>query len=386
MKYPIIDILKINKAMNNSLWIVAMVIITAGCNSSEYKLIQVENPPYYPNVEFQGFEDLSNPGFQLLIEKYRLDTIFHGEKDEFKRVLMLRHWIKTVIGIENHGDPYPGEGFPEGILDAALLGQGFHCGHFMVVQNGIMNAFGYVSRTLGAGPGVKGGPDGHHGVNEIWLNDYNKWFLSDAKYDHHFEKDGIPLSALEVRDEYLKNRAADIVRLKGPERNPIATDPETGASWERSAQTYTWIEYHTHNDMFTAWPDQKTLLTLYEDEYFRDHTWIWDDNPHWAYDKPEFMRLVNDRNAIEWTPNTITSHVRTEGSLVRIKLISETPNLADYQMKVTPSGEWDQVNDSFNMELKDKRHEWSFRTINSAGVTGPEHTIILATRAERRPQ
>ena len=40
---------------------------------------------------------------------------------------------------------------------------------------------------------MKGIVDGHHGINEIWSNKYNKWFLSDAKYNHHFEKDGIPL-------------------------------------------------------------------------------------------------------------------------------------------------------------------------------------------------
>lgn len=43
----------------------------------------------------------------------------------------------------------------------------------------------YVTRCLGAGPGVKGGPDGHHGVNEIWSNKFSKWYLSGAKYNHH---------------------------------------------------------------------------------------------------------------------------------------------------------------------------------------------------------
>ncbi len=284
----------------------ATCILLSGCGNMEYSLEKTDNPPFKPNVEFQGFEDLSNPGFQHLIEKYQLDTVFHGETDEFKRILLLRHWIKSVIRIDDFGDPYPGGGSAEGILDAALLGQGFHCGHFMIVQNGIMNAYGYVTRTLGAGPGVEGGPSGHHGINEIWLNDYNKWFLSDAKYDHHFEKEGIPLSALEVRDEYLKNQAADIVKVKGPERILTDEDPETGTSKQRSAQTYTWIEYHTNSNMFSAWPHHQDMLTMYEDEYFDTHTWFWGDGPHWAYDKPEFMRLVKDRDAIDWTPNTIS--------------------------------------------------------------------------------
>lgn len=363
----------------NDLFIAALLVFT-GCVNKEYMLEKTDNPPFKPNVEFQGSEDLSHPGFQRLIEKYQLDTVFHGETDEFKRILILRHWIKSVIPINDHGDPYPGEGHAERILDAALQGQGFHCGHFMKVQNAIMNAYGYVTRTLGAGPGVRGGADGHHGINEIWLNDYHKWFLSDAKYDHHFEKDGIPLSALEVRDEYLKNKAADIIKVKGPGRMPTDMDPETGTGKERSAQTYTWIEFHTHNDMFTAWPDHQTMLSMYEDDYFVNHTWIWGGKPHWAYDKPEFMRLVRDRDAIEWTPNTIASEVQMEGNVARIRLISDTPNLKECQMKEGDSGDWQPVDDAFSMELKRKRHELTFRVINLAGVSGPEHKILISRK------
>ena len=133
---------------------VLFVLILAGCNNPEYSLEKVDNPVFKPNNEFMGQEDLNHPGFQTLREKYQLDTIFHGETDEFKRILMLRHWIRSVVSIDDHGDPYPGGGYAEGILDAALEGAGFHCGHFMKVQNGIMNAYGYVSRTIGSGPGV----------------------------------------------------------------------------------------------------------------------------------------------------------------------------------------------------------------------------------------
>jgi len=358
-----------------------LILLTA-CNTPEYTLEDVYNPPFKPNVEFRGYEDLNHPGFQALKEKYQLDTIFRGETDEFKRILMLRHWIRTVISIDDHGDPYPGGGYVEGILDAALEGQGFHCGHYMKVQNGIMNAYGYVSRTLGAGPGVMGGPDGHHGINEIWLNDYQKWFLSDAKYDHHFEKDGIPLSALEIRDEYLKNKAADIVRVVGPERIPTPYNPETGSNYERSAQTYTWIEYHTHSDMFTVWPEHETLLSMYEDDYFRNNTWIWDGKPHWAYDKTEFMRLVKDRNAIEWTPNVILSEVQIEGQRARIRLHSETPNLREYQLRTAPSGGWEAVEDSLDVELSGERNEFQFRILNLAGVAGPVHKIVISRKGK----
>lgn len=363
--------------MKAKLLIVVIGFLFVSCSTRTYYSEEVENPVMIPNTVFQSFEDLSSPKFSHLITKYRLDTIFHGETDEFKRILLLRHWIRSVIAINDFGDPYPGDGYTEGILDAALKGQGFHCGHYMTVQNGIMNAFGYVTRTLGAGPGVKGGPDGHHGIDEIWLNQYKKWFLSDAKYDHHFEKDGIPLSALEIRDEYLKNNAADIIKVKGPERLPFDVDPETGINKLQNVQTYTWIEWHGYNDLFTSWPNHQELLIMFEDDFFKNNTWIWDGKPHWAYAKPEFLKKVQDRNKIYWTPNIIASNVTINGNIAHIELNSETPNLKEYQMKELPGSNWKSVGEKFDMKLGKKEYDWVFRTVNIAGISGPEHKIVL---------
>ena len=130
--------------------------LLASCNTKEQlTLVDVENPAIKRNTAFKLHEDLRSPKFAALKEKYQIDTVFHGEKDEFKRQLMLRHWIRTIIEISDFETQYPGEGYVEMILDQALNGQGYHCGHYMTVQNAVMNAYGYVTRCLGAGPGVK---------------------------------------------------------------------------------------------------------------------------------------------------------------------------------------------------------------------------------------
>src|SRR6476469_9316906 len=167
------------------LWLVTLTLLILSCSTKKpfhvskkpFHVSKVNNPEFVPDTAFISFEDLSSPKFQALKEKYQLDTIFHGEKDELKRILLLRDWIRKVISINDFSDTYPGDGYPGGILDAALKGHGFHCGHYMIVQNAVMNAYGFVTRCLGAGPGVKGGPDGHHGTNEIWSNQFQKWFL-----------------------------------------------------------------------------------------------------------------------------------------------------------------------------------------------------------------
>jgi hypothetical protein len=361
---------------NNIFYNLFLLIMLLSCNKKEFRIAAVQNPSYIPNTIFKSSEDLNAPGFRHLIEKYQLDTVFHGETDELNRILLVRHWIKSVIKIDDFGDPYPGNGFAEGILDAALEGAGFHCGHFMTVQNGILNALGYVTRTMGAGPGVEGGPDGHHGMNEVWLNSYSKWFLSDAKYDHHFEKDGIPLSALEVRDEYLKNKGKDVILVQGPGRKSIQTDEETGNTKTQFMQTYTWLEWHAKNDYFTSWPDYDSPMIMYADNYFRENTWIWDGKPHWAYNT-DFLIPESDRQKIEWTPNTLSSTVQIKNDKANILLISSTPNLKEYQMKPAVQEDWQTIGESIEIPLEKDGYEAFFRTVNLAGVTGPEHRILI---------
>jgi len=113
------------------------------------------------------------------------------------------------------------------------------------------------------------------------------------------------------------------------------------------------------------------------DEYFKNHTWIWDRKPHWAYNT-EFMKLIGDRNAIEWTPNVITTAIKIKGKIATIELRSNTPNLKTYQMKELPDSDWKDISNSIEMELKKERNEIHFRAVNLAGVKGPEHKIIIA--------
>ncbi len=357
------------------------IIFLLGCEHKEYHNLSIDNPVFKPNTTFRSFENLNSQKFEHLKEKYQLDTVVDQQLDELTQILKFRQWINRVIEIDvTPGRKYSGGGYAEGILDAALTGEGFHCGHFMIVQNAVLNAYGYVTRCIGAGPGIPGIVDNHHGINEVWLNSYNKWFLCDAKYNHHFEKDGIPLSALEIRDEYLKNEAADIVMVKGLKRIPTKFDNVLERSKESFARTYTWVEWDANNNRFTVWPEFETLLVMYEDDYFINHKWLWDGKPHWTYNKPEFVILEPKRDAIEWTPNTISSEITIEGNQAMIELLSDTPNLMEYHMKKLPDGNWEKVENKFQKELKDTPYEMAFRTVNMAGVEGPEHRITITSR------
>ena len=356
-----------------------LVVANSGCEKKKmnYQLVEVDNVVYLPNTEFQLYEDLSLPKFNHLIEKYQLDTLIKSETDEFQRMLILRHWIKSVIRIEDHSPHYSGNGFAEGILDAALQGEGFHCAHFMKVQNAIMNAYGYVTRVIGAGPGAKGGPDGNHGIDEIWSNKYGKWFLSDAKYDHHFEKDGIPLSALEVRDEYLKNKVADVVLVKGPNRTPIDFDQEIGFSKERFAQTYTWIKWYIYGNRYSIHPEKYNEgILVYQDDYYNNNIYYRDGVPVSQKALDWFIK-VRHRDAIEWTPNVLKITAKISRDTLNVFITSDTPNLKEYQIKEDEKGQWRSTEAQLALNLSQEKHIWFFRSINLANVAGPEYKLVV---------
>ena len=368
---------RLSVAAASTLFVLA-VVATSRSSAEEggpFVVRPVENPRHCGNEMFRAFEDYYSPRIRRLRARYGLDAVVARETDEWKRILLLRHWIKSNIAIDND-NPTQTRGDTFAILDAALKGGKFHCTHFSIVQHAVLNSFGYVARRLGCGPGLKD-DGGHHGVNEVWVNKFSKWVLIDAKYDAHFEKNGVPLSALEIRDEVWRDGAQSVIRVVGPDRRPMKPDPETG-TWETRPATYRWCSWETNTNRFTTFPARPTsTLVVLDDETFRKHTWYRDGKPHWAYDTPYFIKTTR-RDWIEWTPNVIASKVTIAGGTARVLLGSCTPNFRSFQ-RMDEGGMWHDCGEELELPLDSRAHlRFTFRTINCFGVTGPEHYVEIA--------
>jgi hypothetical protein len=92
------------------------------------------------------------------------------------------------------------------------------------------------------------------------------------------------------------------------------------------------------------------------------------------------MKLVQDRDKIYWTPNTISSKINIKENNAHIELTSETPNLKEYQMKESASGEWKTTTNKLDLKLEKNKYELFFRVVNLAGVVGPEHRILIDSK------
>ena len=170
----------------------------------------VEGPTFHAPEHFQAFEDYYHRRLKRLREEYHLDQVVAKETNEFRRLLKLRHWVHTRWPIDNDQN-FSGDAFA--ILEQAKTGAGFHCAHAMVVQEAVLSAMGYVARNLGVDRDHRDlGRSAHHGVNQVWSNDYAKWVVFDAKYDVHFEREGVPLSAMDLHE-----RVRNLFGVLGPE-------------------------------------------------------------------------------------------------------------------------------------------------------------------------
>jgi len=353
---------------------------TSAEETGRFVVAPVENPRYCGNELFRAFENYYSPRIRQLRGRYSLDAVVAGESDEWERILLLRHWIRSNIDIDNE-NPTQTRGDTFAILDSALEGGKFHCTHFSIVQHAVLNSFGYVTRRLGCGPGLKD-DGGHHGVNEVWVNKFSKWVLIDAKYDAHFEKNAVPLSALEIRDEVWRDGARSVICVVGPRRKPMRPDSETGRS-ETRPDTYRWCSWETNTNRFTTFPAKPTsTLVMLDDNIFRSNTWYRDGKPHWAYDTPYLLKTTR-WDWIEWTPNVITSRVTIRDGRARVFLTSCTPNFRSFQIR-GDDGEWSDCGEEVELSLDSRsRKRFTFRTTNLFEVTGPQHHVEIVPQPNK---
>lgn len=346
--------------------------LSPSAETGRFKIQPVPNPEYRSNELFRAYDSYYNPRIKQLRERYGLDQVVAGETDEWRRILLLRRWIHANIRIDND-NPTPTRGDAFAILDAALQGGGFHCAHFSIVLEGVLNSFGYLTRRLGCGPGrIDNGV--HHGVNEVWVNSFCKWVLVDAKYDLHFEKNGIPLSALEIRDEVWKDGGQSVVRSFGLEgkretdRYPNDAGP--------TAEIYRWCSWENTTNRFTSFPATgNSVIFMFEDDITRNHVWYRDGKPHWAYHTP-YLITTTQRDWIEWTPNVIRSEVEITDNIASVTLSSFTPNFLTYQI-LSKENSWVDCDESLCLHLQKDSNQFVFRTMNLFGVSGPVHRIVI---------
>lgn len=140
-----------------------------------------------------------------------LDTVLADGNSEFERILLLKEWVSAQWP-QGSPNPYPPWDAIV-ILDWIRTGiTGGFCAQYAQVLLQSLAAYGMTGRYVEIGS--TGNPYAHF-VMEVWSNEFDKWIVLDADYNLHFERDGIPLSALEVHDALVRSELNEVVVVPG---------------------------------------------------------------------------------------------------------------------------------------------------------------------------
>jgi hypothetical protein len=178
----------------------------------EFRVIRYDAPDFVGDHRSMDYGDPLDSRMAELREEFGLGNVVADCASEFEAVLALKRWVR---GRWNHGWSRSFTTVKDGldILREAARGEQFCCGHYTRVLLDCCTALGWPARQVGLAIANCEFPRDYnvgnvgHSVAEVWSNEHRKWVVLDTDVNCHYECDGVPLSALEVRDAWLSGQA-----------------------------------------------------------------------------------------------------------------------------------------------------------------------------------
>ncbi len=352
--------------------------------SAGFKVIKVEADiprsirPRLPWKTFGYDDSLIAP----LRERYKLNDLLKGAENEWVGQLALKHWVHGRI---TNGSPTVEAIHAVDILKYAAEGKEFWCTFYAITYIECAQALGWQARKvcLDIDHGLEGGPGSqHHGAAEVWSNYYRKWIFIDPQSDLHFEKEGVPLSAWEIRGEWLRNEGADVDHVVGM---PVERELKNPAIvwWKLPERDETglffWLTYY---DNYATWDEDSPSKWLFpQDSSHSGKKWYQGGEKrhlHAGYEKNLFQATERIED-VYWTVGVVEASVAgvSRGEII-LSLDSYCPEFSSYEAKTGRDG-WRKVADACRLvwPLKKGTNNLSMRTVNKGGVAGTETSLQL---------
>lgn len=251
-------------------------------------------------------------------------------------------------------------------------------------------------------------PSGHqHAACEAWSNDANKWIFIDPTRNIHCEKEGTPLSLMEIRRAWLRDRGRSLTFVfgQGKERREYGfrdfpVRREENLLWKERPLEQSWVSYSWQvalvgrND-FASRDDNlekkiwSSIRALKCDSAARDTSW-----PFHRYPAITTMeQLEAPLNTVRILPGPEGENTCTKVESNRYVCSSDRipitigpppppgfiPFPERYQLRVK-SGDWQDVPGSREISLSTSWTRLEGRVINRAGRAGPVSVIQVKKR------
>lgn len=315
------------------------------------------------------YEKLDNPRIKKLADIYKLKQVIAGGKTEFDQMVLLNHWVYKQF--PKFGKPTKNTRDALEILDMAKNGATFFCIQYAATIMSAAYSVGWISRNI-ALHNLLGDPGStEHSTAEKWSNQYRKWIMLDATFDIYLEKDGIPLNANEIRDEWFRNKGEDLVYVKGIEKKKYKKSdlpvpcPGTG---------------FTINEFY---PDWYSVFIVYSSGNFIDSGAVMDNKSFMVSDernkslKWHVREVPKDLKAAYWTLGEAVMNIQPkEKGKLSVSLKTNTPDLDTFLINLN-NGKWIESSNEYTWKLKKGVNKLTATTRNKSGVKGPENYIVI---------
>ena len=362
------------------------------------RIIESDNPPVIRSRYPFEYELAGARGLKELRRTYALDKVIAKGKTEFQKILLLRDWVSQRW---DHGycnvDKWSKTGLE--YLRRAQKGECFTCAVYAFTLTEVLTAMGFPARNITMAQADTDfiGPDDEigHCVMEVWSNQFRKWIVLDADAAAHFELGGIPLSALEIRDAWIKKKWKQVAFVRGrhipkvvsmgpPDTPPLARLRENMRRFveHKTMNYYHNLEFHTSNRHFTQRKRPSFLL-------------VWSDN----HSPP---RIVRQNVAVDPALRVTTelesdvyymlnhAHIQLHcplrskgrpGPNLVVDLDTETPWFLRFEGRID-RGKWQRKTRRFTWDLHDGVNVIEARPVNKFGREGIVSRVAVLCRME----
>lgn len=346
-------------------------------NGRKVTIAAIDITPVVENVFSKRgtYEHADNPKLQQLRRQENFDKLLAGSKDEFEQMVRICAWAQKRL--PKFGTPTSKASAPLDILKAADEGNTFFCNHFACIFVGAAASMGWPCRTLalryGNHPVEGGAPE--HSVAEVWSDQYRKWVLFDPLFALYFERDGIPLNAWEIRQEWFYGNRNKISFVMFKDRKVYKhTDPSVllgqhpgfGPLYlnERSwADKLAIIGYCPGNNVIENGSLAYGVMFISSDTLASNVKWHIRIHPDDPFKDPYFPLNQADLKFTS-VPEGLKVNIRTN-----------TPNFAKYRYRIN-DGKWIE-GEPGNWKLKKGKNTLEVKPVNTFGVEGVTSRVVL---------
>jgi hypothetical protein len=320
-----------------------------------------------------SYQPYDEPKLILLRKEYGLDNVAASAKNEFDRMVLLRNWARSRF---KRSDYQPRMTSFDSL---AVLRANIHnpsnkpwqpgsqlrpCHFFPMFYSQVLISMGYQPRLVRISNLDEKGYDGH-GIAEVWSNQFKKWIAMDVDQNLHYEKDGIPLSALEVHYERYAGKPSLVKIIRG-----VQTSGDAGIVKQRSLEEM--IAYHSYVQIVDMRNDWMT------NPYFKGHPKRSDHSSLFWVDgrMPPVFNLkpkTSAKSDFYWTLNQTELWAKvgpSDNRVISMAFKTYTPNFKHYEIIIDGLQKTITTDPLYMWRLHEGDNKFQIRSVNKFGIGG----------------